>query len=366
VKLIQISIVFYSHIDYRLNNTILVKYKTVRFMHRKYFILLMLVLPGCWVTAQPNNYTEPAYFRCAFYNLENFFDPYPDTTLSYNEYTSKGEMHWTQKKFEKKSKYIYKVLQAMSEWDGLTLLGVCEIENETVLNQLLLGTPLKEQGLKYVHFDSGDKRGIDIALIYNTRFKPVFSTAFSVSENGKPIASRDILYVKGMLAGQTLHVFVNHWTSRYRGLMESDELRMMFSQLLKSKTDSIMDADKQANIIVMGDFNDQLQDNSIQNLLKEGNLINLHVSSINGNAKGTMKFREQWFTFDQVFVSQPLANGMGKLVVDGNKLNIFDEAFLLEKDEKYLGNKPFRTNIGFKYHGGFSDHLPVYFDLKLK
>jgi hypothetical protein len=254
----------------------------------------------------------------------------------------------------------------MSEWDGVALLGVCEIENKTVLNQLLLRTPLKGQGLKYVHFDSGDKRGIDVALIYNDDFKPVFSTVFSVSKKGEPIASRDILYVKGMIAGQTLHVFVNHWTSRYRGLMESDGLRMMFSQMLKSKTDSILETDSHANIIVMGDFNDQLQDNSIQNLLKEGNLINLHVSTINGKAKGTMKFRGQWFTFDQVFVSKPLANGVGKLIVNENKLLIFDEAFLLEKDEKYLGFKPFRTNIGFKYHGGFSDHLPVCFDLKLK
>ncbi len=335
-------------------------------MTRKYFILLMLVLLGCRVTAQPNNYPEPAYYRCAFYNLENFFDPYPDTTISYNEYTPIGEMHWTQKKFEKKSKYIYKVLQAMSEWDGLTLLGVCEIENEVVLNQLLFKTPLKQQGLKYVHFDSPDKRGIDVALIYNKRFKPVFSDVYSISENGKLIASRDILYVKGLLSGQTIHIFVNHWTSRYRGLLESEGLRMKFSQLLKSKTDSIMDTDKQANIIVMGDFNDQLQDNSIQNLCKDGNLINLQATTIKDNAKGTMKYREQWFIFDQVFVSLPLANGTAKFVVVENKLNIFDEAFLLEKDEKYLGNKPFRTNIGFKYHGGFSDHLPVYFDLKLK
>jgi len=335
-------------------------------MLRKYFILLLVIFQVSHITAQLNSDVEKIKYRCVFYNLENFFDAYSDTTLLYNEYTPQGDMHWTQKKFENKANHIYKVLQAMSTWDGLALIGVCEIENEVVLNQLLFKTPLKQQGLKYVHFNSGDKRGIDVALIYNKQFKPVFSKAYSVKENGKFIASRDILYVKGLIGGQTIHVFVNHWTSRYRGLMESEDLRMEFSQLLKSKTDSILGTDQLANIIVMGDFNDQLQDNSIQNLLKGGNLINLHVSPIKNKAKGTMKFREQWFTFDQVFVSQQIANGTGKLAVVENKLNIFDEVFLLEKDKKYLGNKPFRTNIGFKYHGGFSDHLPVYFDLKLK
>ena len=145
-------------------------------MLRKYYILLLFVLAGTYVTAQLKGTVEPEKYRFAFYNLENFFDSYVDTTLSYNEYTPQGDIHWTQKKFEKKANYIYKVLQAMSAWDGLTLLGVCEIENEVVLNQLLFRTPLRQQGLKYVHFESGDKRGIDVALIYDKQFKPVFSS----------------------------------------------------------------------------------------------------------------------------------------------------------------------------------------------
>jgi len=335
-------------------------------MPRIIFVLLLNIILFNHLIAQPSEVNENARYRCVFYNLENFFDAYSDSTLSYNEYTPQGEMHWTQKKFEKKANSIYKVLQALSGWDGLALVGICEIENENVLHQLLNKTPLKRQGMKYIHFNSPDKRGIDVALFYGKQFKPVFSAVFSVEENQTPIASRDILYVKGLLAGQVTHVFVNHWTSRYRGLMESNELRMKFSNLLKSKTDSIIKTEKLANIIVMGDFNDQLKDNSIQNLLDNGNLINLHVSPLVQNVSGTMKYREQWFVFDQVFVSKAVFEGKTKLEVIGNEVKIFDEGFLLEKDDKFLGYKPFRTNIGFKYHGGFSDHLPVYFDLKFR
>jgi endonuclease/exonuclease/phosphatase family metal-dependent hydrolase len=219
---------------------------------------------------------------------------------------------------------------------------------------------------KYVHFNSHDKRGIDVALIYGEQFTPFYSSIFSiVNEHGEQINTRDILYVKGFLGADTIHIFVNHWTSRYRGLLESNALRMAFSELLKSKTDSILELFPDANIIVMGDFNDQPKDESIKNLTTDGKLIGLVATPLMNNVSGTMKYKEEWYIFDQIFVTKSLLSSSG-IGVNNEGLRIFDIPFILEEDTKYLGNKPYRTNLGFRYHGGFSDHLPIFLDLNIK
>jgi len=296
--------------------------------------------------------------------LENYFDPYFDSTLTYNEYSPTGEIHWTQRKFNEKTKNIYKVLQAISSWEDITLLGVCEIENKMVLNHLLTKTPLKLKSYKFIHYNSNDARGIDVALIYAEDFSPVFSTIFSVVDiSGDKIPSRDILYVKGFIDSVELHVFINHWTSRYRGLMESNGLRMEFAKLLRSKTDSLFNLNKNTNIIIMGDFNDQPFDASMQYLTEDTNLVNIYPKSLNKNASGTVKFQSVWYTFDQIILSNSLLNDESKIILSKDEVKIFDPVFLLENDKKFLGVKPFRTNIGYTYHGGFSDHLPVFVDL---
>ena len=303
-------------------------------------------------------------FRVIFYNLENYFDPYVDSSLSYNEYSYHGDLHWTNKKFTEKTKNIYKVFQALSTWEGIAIAGVCEIENKVVLNELLYNTPLKKMSYNYIHYDSKDKRGIDVALIYGNQFKPLFSKPFSiVDKQNVRIPTRDILYVKGLLGNDTLHVFVNHWTSRYRGLLESNALRLQFSYLLKSKTDSLFNLNPNANILIMGDFNDQPHDESIIRLTTNSKLQNLVPNPSNNISLGTMKFRSVWFIFDQILVSNAIIQGKGNLMINNQGVKIFDQNFLLENDKKYLGTKPFRTNIGYTYHGGYSDHLPVFLDL---
>jgi hypothetical protein len=267
------------------------------------------------------------------------------------------------KKYETKTRHLYKVFQNIAGWDGICLAGICEIENENVLKHLLYSTPLKSKNYKYIHFDSPDIRGIDVALIYSSAFVPVLAQPFYISYDSIKISSRNILYVKGLIAQDTLHVFVNHWTSRYRGVAESAPLRLMFSNLLKSKTDSILDMDPSANIIIMGDFNDQPYDMSLKNLCDSSLLYNLTSRSQYTNSAGTVKFKEDWFTFDQIIVSRSLMADNGGLTLAKSGLLVFDADWLMEVDEKYLGKKPFRTNIGFSYHGGFSDHLPVYLDI---
>jgi len=309
-----------------------------------------------------NNKSEK--FRIVFYNLENYFDTNVDSTIMYNEFTPQGELHWTKKKFDEKTRNLHKVFQAISTWDGIALAGVCEIENKNALDELLFNTPLNRMEYKYIHFDSHDKRGIDVALIYGNEFIPLHSQVYSILDVfGDVIETRDILYVKGLLKTDTLHIFVNHWTSRYRGLLESVSLRLQFSELLKSKTDSIQDLLPNANIIVMGDFNDQPFDKSLKNLTDESRLVNLESKSIENNSPGTVKFRSDWFIFDQVLISNSLKSGDNNLMISSDGLMVFDKLFLLEKDNKHLGYKPYRTNLGYKYHGGYSDHLPIFFDL---
>jgi hypothetical protein len=310
---------------------------------------------------------EGKSLRVVFYNLENYFDPFIDSTISYSQYSPEGDLHWTKGKFNNKTLKLSKVFQALSGWEGIALIGVCELENKYVLNQLLYSTPLKAYSYNYIHYDSKDNRGIDVALIYGSQFVPLMSRVYSIKDDkNKMVPTRDILYVKGLLNMDTVHVFVNHWTSRYRGLMESNALRMSFSELLKSKTDSLLSVNTTAKIIIMGDFNDQPGDKSMINLTRDGNLLNIVPKPLNNNCVGTLKFQNNWYIFDQILLTNSLLDVNENICVSNNRVRIFDESFLLENDEKYLGNKPFRTNLGYKYHGGFSDHLPVFMDLIIK
>lgn len=300
--------------------------------------------------------------RVVFYNLENYFDSFSDTLISYNDFSPEGNYHWNYKKYEQKTKKIYKVLQNVKGWDCVSLIGVCEIENKNVIQHLLYKTPLKDAGFKYIHYDSPDHRGIDVALFYTKGFMPIMSRPIFLYHNNKKLNSRNILYVKGLFGNDTLHVFVNHWTSRYRGIAESSPIRMGFSNLLKSKTDSILLQDKNANIVIMGDFNDEPNDASLKNLVNGDVLKNLALNYKSINSKGSVKYKEDWFIFDQIIVSKSLyLNDNG--LKSSKRMTIFDPVWILENDKKYLGMKPYRTNQGFRYHGGYSDHLPVYIEI---
>jgi len=208
--------------------------------------------------------------RIVFYNLENYFDSFSDSLIQYDEFTPEGNYHWNYNKYEQKTRNTYKVLQNVKGWECVTLVGVCEIENENVIKHLLYKTPLKNSEFNYIHYDSPDQRGIDVALFYTNGFQPIKSTPFFLYYKNKKLNSRNILYVKGLFGRDTLHVFVNHWTSRYRGVAESEPIRMDFSNLLKSKADSILSQNINANIVIMGDFNDEPNDASLKNLRKIG------------------------------------------------------------------------------------------------
>ena len=314
--------------------------------------------------------------RIAFWNLENFFDPFVDTTRTYNEYTEDGSQHWTMSRFYKKRNNLYKTILALSEGEPLAVLGLCEIENTFAATMLFHDTPLKKHNYKIIHYEGDDRRGIDVAMAYSIdKLQLIESRVIKIrSPNGEIMKTRDILYAKFYdRKSDTLHCFVNHWTSRYGGEKETIHLRALNAKILRENVDSLIIVSKSIpKIVIMGDFNDTPFDNSIMNVLyakpehrysRNDTLINLFADEKKLGFEGTLKHQYRWQTFDQIIISNTLYKENKSLYYNKKSASIFHEDFLFVEDETYGGKKLFRTYIGPKYQGGFSDHLPVYIDL---
>jgi hypothetical protein len=323
-----------------------------------------------------HNYTNSA--RIVFYNVENLFDVYDDSLTTDEEFTPEGPRHWNNKKFYNKINNIYKVIMAIGKSGPPALVGLSEIENRFVLEKLVNATPLKNFGYRIIHYESPDRRGIDVALLYREElFEPVYSKAIPIRFPFDTASrTRDILYVKGLLLDtDTAHIFINHWPSRYGGYMPTIPKRNHAAKTLLQVTDSILKVNKNAAILIAGDFNDGPDDESISEILNAKDpsefilltdLYNLMLSKQDDWPYGTLKYQQGWDKFDQIIVSGTLLADDTPLQVLDRKATIFHAPFLLENDKTYLGQKPNRTYIGFKYHGGFSDHLPVYVDIIAK
>ena len=325
--------------------------------------------------------------RVAFWNMENFFDPYVDSTKTYNAFTEDGMQHWTKTRFYRKRNNMYKAILAMSENRPLGIIGMCEVENEYVLSSLFEQTPLKKHNYRWVLYEGPDKRGIDPAIVYSLDHFMLVESAVIPYYNPEDTAyhSRDILYAKfvatggpstgsGTAVADTLHVFVNHWPSRYSGELETVGSRSCSAAILRAKVDSIIAAAPegyQPKVIMMGDLNDCPTDPSVYDVLRarhpsemeEGCFVNLFGKNDGLGFEGTLKHQADWQIFDQIIVTPAVIDGEGLHYQEGSA-RIFHADFMLEDDETYHGKKLFRTYIGPRYFGGFSDHLPVYIDLE--
>ena len=220
-------------------------------------VILFLWLGGVRVGVE----AQPAStFKVVFYNVENFFDPGIDSVNIDLEFTPPGEKHWTWSRYKVKLGHLYKTLIAVGAWDPPGLIGLCEVENRKVLDDLVNKTPLSKLEYKVVHFDSPDHRGIDCALLYlSKRFQPIHSFTLPVRFQDNPdFTTRDILYVQGILTetGDTLHVFVNHWPSRRGGKEKSEKNRLQAATTLKRNIEEINSKKQNPNILIIGDFND--------------------------------------------------------------------------------------------------------------
>lgn len=326
-------------------------------------LLLFLACTNGYAQSKPvDDYTF------MFYNTENLFDAANDSLTTDDEFTPEGDRRWNTNRLWGKANRVAKVILAAGKWNAPAFVGLCEIESYQVLDLLVRQTPLSSYRYKIIHKDSPDSRGIDVAFIYRPElFKPFDYKAIALKDSSSSgFKTRDILQISGVLNNwDTLHVFVNHWPSRYGGLMETVHLRKLAAQTLDKAIHGLFVSYPKAKIICMGDFNDTPEDESLRLVLKAketnnadmpGEMINLSFDWMILPVQ-TLKNMYSWQVFDQWIVSDYLLENTVGMQFAGAE--IFTVPFLLEADKKYGGLKPRRTYVGFKHQEGFSDHLPI-------
>lgn len=318
------------------------------------------------ISSRPNS-----DFRLGFYNVENLFDLVDDSLTRDEAFTPEGENRYTFGRYKKKSTGLARTLLAMGAWEPLELIGLAEVESRWVLEGFTKFSPLKNAGYEIIHEDSPDRRGIDVACLYRPeKFNLILYKYYRVHFPFDPDRrTRDMLYVKGILPNEdTLHVFINHWPSRYGGQFVSEPGRAFLAGMLRQKVDSLNDRYNKPLIVITGDLNDEPEDISVKDVLKahlnpeeagENDLVNLSASI--KYKFGTHSFAGEWGVLDHVIVSNSLLTGESTFT-RLESVGIFDAPWLLTKNA--AGNDvPLRTFQGPAYKGGYSDHLPVFLDL---
>lgn len=283
-------------------------------------------------------------------NCENLFDTRHDEGKDDMEFLPDGPRHWTPAKYWRKLNAIGQEILSCSE-QLPDLVALVEIENDSVLHDLTRRSLLRHAGYEYLMTASPDVRGLDCALLYQPAcFRPLCYDELEVTPLTGMRPTRSILHVVGETIGRdTLHVFVVHAPSRYGGELETRPFRRQVVETLLAAIDDVNAED----IIVVGDFNDYAESPSLQLLETHGlRNVSCQAPSLHGRARGTYRYQGEWRSIDHVLVSPAMA-----LRVDTVRIN--DAPFLLEEETRYGGWKPFRTFNGFRYHRGFSDHLPL-------
>ncbi len=312
-----------------------------------------------------------------FYNLENLFDTEDDPAINDEEFLPNGAMKWDNVKYQNKLNNMAKVISIIGKSEGFSggpaLLGVSEIENRRVLEDLIATPPLNNEPWRIIHHNSPDRRGIDVALLYKaTVFQPRNVKPYRLTIPGEPnFLTRDQLLISGMLLGEKVHIIVNHWPSRRGGEKESRPFRNAAAKLSRHIADSLLRLDKNAKIIIMGDFNDDPINESMLVHLNTSDgkkatpsqLINPMLPMYN-NGQGSLAYYDAWNLFDQIVISQGLFKPTNNSFALA-KAVIVKDAFLFQKEGRYKGY-PLRTHAGGAYLNGYSDHLPVMLVLKRK
>lgn len=294
----------------------------------------------------------------AFYNLENLYDTIDDPRTDDAEFLPGGANDWTSKRYLLKINNMSEVISQIGDeftQGGPSIIGVSEIENHRVLEDLISTPRLKKSGYAIVQFDSPDSRGVDVALLYREKDFTVTNAKvvkLTVNWDAK-FKTRDQLVVSGLFDGDPLTVIVNHWPSRGHG----SEYRMAAGKLTRSIVDSLLKINKDAKIIVMGDLNDDPVDPSIKKNLNT--IMYNPMLQMFKNGIGSLAYRDSWNLFDQIILSKAWLRENGVKGYSFYKAKVFNRKFLITKEGQYSGY-PFRTFAGGAFLGGYSDHLPVY------
>jgi len=335
-------------------------------------VLLILIAQLAFSQDKPAGKT----FRIAFYNVENLYDTIDDPLTNDADFLPGARIAWTGERYEAKLSHLADVIHDLSVPQPVAVMGLCEVENKSVLEELVHSPRIIPYRFQVIHRDSPDERGIDNAMIYDPdQFQPLDVRSIPVAFPFQPDdRTRDILYVKGLskkIKNDTLHFFVNHWPSRSEGKELSEPKRMRAAETLKAITDSIFSRNPSALIVIMGDFNDEPVDKSITEVLKalppaekslNSGLYDL-MDPLYRQGKGTLYYKD-WDLFDQVIISGSFWNKEKGIIFHGQEGSIFNPEWLMFKTEDGT-LRPNRT-AAKEYYGGYSDHLPIYADFILR
>ncbi len=318
-------------------------------------LTLTFILTGC--TAQPKKSNTVV----AFYNVENLFDTKDDPNTLDDDFTPKGSYRYTEKVYLQK---LHNIANVIRELDA-DVIGLAEIENNTVLKDLINQRELQSKNYKYAWFNSTDARGIDVALLYNPqKFKIATKKTYPIytKQGSKRLYTREVLYVSGKLNGEQVHILVNHWPSRREGKTKSTPKRIGAATTNKLLVDSLLSQNRNTKIIIMGDMNDNPDDVSIAKILnatadkkysKKGGLYN-PFAGIYEKGRGTSVYHKHWDHFDQIIISDSWLIDKG---LHYDHADIFDADFI--RNEGHVDAYPKRSFRGKQWNNGYSDHLPI-------
>ena len=320
--------------------------------------LLLLGFPALIACIRGQDVLPGKPWRLMWYNTENFFHPADDPFQGDDDFTPAGARGWTTGRYRDKCTKVAKVILAAGSWGPPDAAGLCEIENERVLKDLVSHPILEPWDLKYVHHESPDHRGMDVAFLYREEaFRLYGWKCYPSPETGDSISTREILHIWGSIHGSrdTSDIFLLHFISRYRGSAASAGFRIAQSGQLAALLDSVAGARDKPLIIVAGDFNEEAAGFTLAPLhqaMPGGDSLKF----VDTGPRKSYKYHGRWEAID------------GFMVISGNERikysgSVLWHPSLMERDEPYGGLRPFRTYRGYKYTGGFSDHLPLILDL---
>ncbi len=347
-------------------------------MKKYYFLILtvLLILGNCAGSTNAEiaqqSQQDSAVFM--FYNVENMFDTKNDPKTNDDAYTPNSPKQWNNERYNRKLKNISFAISLANPKRLPEIIGLAEVENRTVLNDLVHTDIMKPYNYKIAHYDSNDGRGIDVALLYQAdAFKLLNSRLIPIPQSGNNRHLREILYAKGILYNSdTLHIFINHWKSRLGGDKKTEYLRVQTAQALRNKVDELLNKNPNTKIIICGDMNDEPENKSLSKTLKakktqkaavKTGLYNMmYQKSVHD--KGSYNYRGKWIMLDNLIVSNGLINSQKGFTIKHSEGNVVYNKKILYYSYKYKYYAPSKTYGGKRYYGGYSDHLPVYFTLE--
>jgi len=337
---------------------------------KKALILSLLMCATCFSFAQKKDF-KPIII--SFYNLENFYDTVDNPIVNDEEFLPNGPRNYNTSVYMDKVNKLATVLSEIGteiNADGPAVIGVAEVENDTVLNDLVHNKLIEKRGYKIVHYDSKDVRGVDVGLLYNPKYFTVLASdkLFVQLPGGSKDSyfTRDVLWVKGMLDGEIIHIYVNHWPSRVGGEVRSAPARAAAAMVCKNHMDSIAKVEGPQKVVIMGDLNDDPVSPSVAKVLgakekiadvRPGGLYNPWIE-LYKKGYGTLAYQDAWGLFDQIMISYPWLNKDQKGLFFYQQ-HIFNREYMVENKGRYKGY-PMRTWDGNTYRGGYSDHFPTY------